>query len=101
LALFERCQDSGKAKVIDVGKNKRYRQRPNPLNTIEAQKLISRKLRIASAQAMDIMEKLYQRGILSYPRTETNCFNPTINLRSIVNALEGGEGFGDFARRVA
>ena len=50
---------------------------------------------------MDIMEKLYQRGILSYPRTETNCFNPTINLRAIVNALEGGEGFGDFARRVA
>ncbi len=87
LTLYERCLDSGKAKVIDVVKTKRYRQRPLPLNTIEAQKLISRKLRIASAQAMDIMEKLYQRGILSYPRTETNCYNPTINLRNIVSAL--------------
>jgi DNA topoisomerase IA len=41
--------DAGKAKVIDVVKTKRYRQRPHPLNTIEAQKLISRKLRISSA----------------------------------------------------
>ena len=101
LVLYERCLDSGKAKVIDVIKTKRYRQRPHPLNTIEAQKLISRKLRISSAQSMEIMEKLYQRGILSYPRTETNCFNPTINLRNIVSALEQGEGFGDFAQRVA
>ena len=59
LILYERCADSGKAKVVDVVKTKRYRQRPNPLNTIEAQKMISRKLKIASAQAMDIMEKLY------------------------------------------
>jgi DNA topoisomerase-3 len=71
------------------------------LNTIEAQKMISRKLKIASAQAMDIMEKLYQRGILSYPRTETNTFNPTINLRKIVNELEKSEAFGDFASKVA
>jgi DNA topoisomerase-3 len=50
---------------------------------------------------MDIMEKLYQRGILSYPRTETNTFNPTINLRKIVNELEKSEVFGDFASKVA
>jgi len=43
---------------------------------------------------MEIMEKLYQRGILSYPRTETNCFNPTINLRNIVNELSKNEAFG-------
>ena len=43
------------------------------------------------------MEKLYQRGILSYPRTETNTFNPTINLRSIVESLSQSEAFGDFA----
>jgi DNA topoisomerase III len=101
LVMYERCQDSGKAKVVDVVKSKRYRQRPNPLNTIEAQKMMSRKLKIASAQAMDIMEKLYQRGILSYPRTETNTFNPTINLRKIVEELRHGNGYGEFADRVA
>ena len=101
LVIYERCLDAGNAKVIDVVKSKRYRQRPNPLNTIEAQKMISRKLRIASAQAMEIMEKLYQRGILSYPRTETNCFNPTINLRTIVGELKKNEHFSEFANKVA
>lgn len=50
---------------------------------------------------MEIMEKLYQRGILSYPRTETNTFNPTINLRSIVTELGKSDVFGDFANRVS
>ena len=36
LVMYEKCLDSGKAKVVDVVKSKRYRQRPNPLNTIEA-----------------------------------------------------------------
>jgi hypothetical protein len=49
LVLFERCQDAGKAKILDVVKTKRYRPRPVALNTIEAQKMISRKLKIASA----------------------------------------------------
>jgi DNA topoisomerase III len=62
--------------------------RPVPLNTVEAQKLISRKLKISPEQAMQIMEKLYNKGFLSYPRTETNKFNPTINLRRIVSSLE-------------
>jgi len=37
---------------------------------------------------MQIMEKLYNKGFLSYPRTETTKFNPTINLRKIVSSLE-------------
>ena len=49
---------------------------------------------------MDIMEKLYQRGILSYPRTETNVFNPTINLRRIVSELSKNDVFGEFAQKV-
>jgi DNA topoisomerase-3 len=63
--------------------------RPQPLNTIEAQKLISKKLHISPAQSMEIMEKLYNRGFLSYPRTETTKYNKTINLKDIVNKLEG------------
>jgi DNA topoisomerase-3 len=51
-----------------------------PLNTVEAQKIISRKLKINSSKCMEIMESLYNRGFISYPRTETNKFNPSINL---------------------
>jgi DNA topoisomerase-3 len=36
---------------------------------------------------MEIMEKLYNRGYISYPRTETNKYNKTINLRDLVSKL--------------
>ena len=43
------------------------------------------------------MEKLYNKGFLSYPRTETTQYNPTINLRAIVAELEANDQFGQFA----
>jgi DNA topoisomerase-3 len=49
---------------------------------------------------MSIMEKLYNKGYLSYPRTETTKFNPTINLRKIVSSLEHSTEYGEFARKV-
>jgi DNA topoisomerase III len=87
-ALYERIEDSGVAVIFSVEKKPKLKYRPNPLNTVEATKLISRKLRISPEQAMSIMEKLYNKGVLSYPRTETTRFNPTINLRKIVSSLE-------------
>jgi len=41
---------------------------------------------------MEIMEKLYNRGFISYPRTETNIYHKSINLREIVKRLEKEEG---------
>ena len=36
---------------------------------------------------MEIAEKLYQRGFISYPRTETEKFARNINLVSIINEI--------------
>jgi DNA topoisomerase III len=52
---------------------------------------------------MDIMEELYREGLLSYPRTETTAYNPTINLREIVKQFkqEGGDTeLGAFANKM-
>jgi DNA topoisomerase-3 len=46
---------------------------------------------------MQIMEKLYNKGILSYPRTETQRYNPTINLGKIVEDLGRSPTVGPFA----
>jgi hypothetical protein len=50
------------------------KQRPVPLNTIELSKACSRHFNLSSDRTMEIAEKLYQKGILSYPRTETDFF---------------------------
>jgi DNA topoisomerase III len=100
LALYERVEDARVARVTNVNKKPKTKFRPQPLNTVEATKLISRKLRISPEQAMTIMEKLYNRGFLSYPRTETTKYNPTINLKNIVGNLKQSQAFGNFAERV-
>ena len=50
---------------------------------------------------MEIMEKLYNRGYLSYPRTETTKYNPTIDLKKIVNNFKNSPEVGEFAERIA
>ena len=49
---------------------------------------------------MEIMDALYNRGLISYPRTETNIFNPTINLRNIVTQFFTDLEFGYFASKL-
>lgn len=71
--------------------------RPKPLNTIEFQKISSRVLKMSSSKAMDIAEKLYQKGFISYPRTETNRYQPSINLKNLAKAHIGSDNWGEFA----
>jgi DNA topoisomerase-3 len=65
-----------------VSPKKRYR--PYPLTTVKFQKIATDKLKMSSAQAMSIAEKLYQNGLISYPRTETNAFPKTMNLKTLL-----------------
>ena len=97
------CSKAKLVKVLKVEQAPTYKKRPLPLNTVEAQKLVSRQLKISPAKCMEIMEKLYNRGFLSYPRTETNIYHKSINLREIVKRFEkedGDFGFGAFASQL-
>jgi len=39
---------------------------------------------------MKIAEKLYNQGFISYPRTETNKYNPSINIKKLVENIKDG-----------
>eukprot|EP00536_Pseudo-nitzschia_multiseries_P005597 jgi/Psemu1/323958/estExt_fgenesh1_pg.C_1070017 len=58
--------------------------RPVPLATIELQKRASRYLRIGSETLMTAAEELYQKGLISYPRTETERFRPEFNHQTLI-----------------
>ena len=49
---------------------------------------------------MEIMEKLYNRGYLSYPRTETNSYQKSINIRELVGKFDKSEEFGNFVDKM-
>lgn len=46
---------------------------------------------------MDIAEKLYNRGFISYPRTETDFFSTTMNLQSYIEAQKQHPVWGEYA----
>lgn len=71
-------------RIIHVQQKPKNKWRPLPMDTVEMEKLASRKLRIGAKETMTLAEGLYTRGFISYPRTETNSFPSDINLKSLV-----------------
>lgn len=88
------------AKVKDRRRAEKKKYRPYPLTTVKFQKLATEKLRLSSARAMEIAEKLYQNGYISYPRTETNAFPKTMNLKNLLQRLNGSEQFGPYVKKL-
>ena len=94
------CDENPKAKVEDVKSKPKSKWRPLPMDTVEMEKLSSKKLRISAKETMKIAEKLYTSGLISYPRTETNIFPKELNLRPLVDAQAGDPRWGAFANRI-
>ncbi|XP_011293504.1 DNA topoisomerase 3-alpha isoform X2 [Musca domestica] len=94
------CVSNPKATVERVTVKPKNKWRPTPMDTVELEKLGSRKLKLSAKEVMTIAEKLYTKGIISYPRTETNMFSKEIDLRSIVQQQTQHGVWGSFAERV-
>uniref|UniRef100_A0A8C1ZDN9 DNA topoisomerase n=1 Tax=Cyprinus carpio TaxID=7962 RepID=A0A8C1ZDN9_CYPCA len=100
LVLYQMCMEDPMAKVISVTSKPKSKWRPLPLDTVELEKLASRKLRISAKETMKIAEKLYTQGFISYPRTETNMFPQNLNLTALVEQQTQDNEWGNFAQRI-
>lgn len=105
MALYELCieeaeQDDYTVTVTKVLKRTKKRWRPLPLSTVELQKAAARSLRINSHRAMEIAEALYNKGLISYPRTETDRFDASYNLKNLVEKQTNDQSWGSFATRL-
>ncbi|XP_037816202.1 DNA topoisomerase 3-alpha-like [Lucilia sericata] len=89
------------ATVESVTIEQKTKWRPTPLNTVELEKLGSRILKLSAKEVMTIAQDLYNEGIISYPRTETNMFSQAIDLDYLVKQQTGHAVWGSFAQRVA
>ncbi|XP_045448692.1 DNA topoisomerase 3-alpha [Melitaea cinxia] len=98
--LHDICLENPQAKVTNVKTKPKSKWRPLPLDTVELEKLASRKLRISAKETMQIAEKLYTQGFISYPRTETNEFPKEMNLGQLVGLQTGDPNWGTFAQNI-
>ena len=94
------CLEQPEAQVTRVTSKNKSKWRPLPLDTVEFEKLASRKLNINAKQAMTIAEKLYTQGLISYPRTETNLFPSSMDLVPLVQEQTQDGQWGDTARQI-
>ena len=69
-------------------RNDREERPPPPFNTTMFVAEANR-LGFGAAQAMKIAEDLYQSGFISYPRTDNTVYPSTVNLRSVLEKLQG------------
>ncbi len=98
--LYERCLTAKKAKVTKVQEKPTKKWKPLPLTTVELQKMATRFLHMTGQQAMETAEGLYNKGFISYPRTETDRFDPGMNLRTLVQKQAQSHAWGDFAQNL-
>lgn len=98
--LYERCLTAKKAKVTKVQEKPTRKFKPLPLTTVELQKAATRLLRMNGQRAMSVAEGLYNKGFISYPRTETDRFDKGINLRALVEKQTPDQRWGQFAQNL-
>jgi DNA topoisomerase-3 len=96
--LFEQCLDAKHAQVTKVQKKPTSKWRPLPLTTVELQMQGSRYLRMTSSQVMSVAEKLYTKGFISYPRTETDQFPKEFGFNNLIQRQTQDNAWGQFAQ---
>lgn len=99
-AILDICQENPLATVESVESKEKSKWRPLPLDTVEMEKNVSRKLRINAKDTMKLAERLYTQGYISYPRTETNIFPKELNLSNLVQQQLNDARWGNFAQRI-
>lgn len=98
IILYERClEGSHTATVLDVKKKPTTKFKPLPLTTVELQKSGAKYLKLSSKRVMDVAEKLYTKGFISYPRTETDQFDKAIDLKKLIELQKPHEIWGAYA----
>ncbi|KAL9094487.1 MAG: hypothetical protein Q9165_003337 [Trypethelium subeluteriae] len=98
VVLYERCLQAKTAKVTKMQRKPTSKWKPLPLTTVELQKMGSRFLRMDSQRVMKVAEQLYQKGWISYPRTETDQFDRGMDLRAIIQRQTQDGIWGPFAQ---
>lgn len=88
-----------KAKVIEINKKEREVLPPKPFNTTDF-------LRSAAAigfsvpNAMRIVQGLYMKGYVSYPRTDSQVYPPTLDFKEILDELSKSTSYAKYVNEI-
>ncbi|MBR9707254.1 MAG: DNA topoisomerase I, partial [Candidatus Diapherotrites archaeon] len=87
------------ATVLSSKASKRTIPRPVPFHTTDFLRAATT-LGMTASKAMMLAESLYMKGFLSYPRTDSNVYPSSLDLKEIVKDLAKSEGFDVLAQLI-
>ncbi|WVO16515.1 hypothetical protein L204_104193 [Cryptococcus depauperatus] len=98
--LYEQVVETGEAIVTKVESKPTTKWKPLPLTTVELQQSGSRLLHMTPKKVLDLAEKLYQKGFLSYPRTETDQYDFEFDFQSLLRKQTNSSNWGEYSQRL-
>ncbi|KAJ4827020.1 hypothetical protein Tsubulata_033804 [Turnera subulata] len=90
----------GILEVSDVSEKQENKVRPSGLNTVNLLKVASSALGFGPQVAMQLAERLYTQGFISYPRTESTAYPSSFDFRGILGALAKNPIWSDYAQNL-
>ncbi|RHZ46274.1 hypothetical protein Glove_627g32 [Diversispora epigaea] len=100
LVIYEQCVENPLATVVKVTSREVHKWKPYPLTTVELLKNGSRNLHLSSDRIMQVSEKLYNKGYISYPRTETDQFDNQFDFNTLIEKQIQDPQWGDIAKKL-
>ncbi|KAL9411416.1 hypothetical protein AB3S75_045083 [Citrus x aurantiifolia] len=99
--MFQKLvMQDGILEVIDISEKQESKVRPSGLNTVNLLKVASSALGYGPQMAMQLAERLYTQGFISYPRTESTAYPSSFDFRGTLSALANNPVWGDYVERL-
>lgn len=92
--FLQLVKDQKEAKVVSVVSKEKSKARPVALNTVELMRIASSGLGMGPHHAMQIAERLYTQGYISYPRTETTSYPANFDLMGVLKQQQHSDEWG-------
>lgn len=100
MLLFQECLKEESGTITRVVRKPTSNWRPLPLTTVELQKDCSRIFKLSAKDALDAAEKLYNKGFISYPRTETDQFPAAMDLKELISKQTQDSRWGQYSNEL-
>jgi len=98
--IFSIVKDKKKTEVVDVSTRNYKHNVPTPFNLTDLQSEASSQFRINPKQTQAIAQTLYENGLISYPRTESQKLPAKIGHKNILKKLKNQENYENLAEKV-
>ncbi|KAI3405055.2 TOP3 [Candida oxycetoniae] len=95
--MYEKCLKNEFGTIVKLETKRTTNWRPLPLTTVELQKDCAKYFKMSAKTALDAAEKLYNKGFLSYPRTETDKYPSTMDFTGIFEKQKQDSRWGSHA----